>query len=183
MFPLGPYCGIFSAGTEKAIAITGATPLFELVRDCVARLRATDDGRALALGSSNCVLTYEQRALFRGAVERSSSCGRYFDFPEPRQAQVWLQGADARPFLPRYFPGLRSYLWIECRLLGGSSACDRGSSHCGRTCALAGGLPDTISRCSTIITPWDCNSSTYHGCVLRLCHSSLKLPPFVSAFR
>ena len=44
--------------TEKAIAITGGdAAYFDLMRDCVGSLRATAEGRALALGVLDCGLT------------------------------------------------------------------------------------------------------------------------------
>ena len=46
--------------TEKAIAITGGDAnYFELLRDCVGSLRATEEGRAMALGILDCGLTEE----------------------------------------------------------------------------------------------------------------------------
>jgi len=53
--------------TEKTIAITGGdAAYFDLLRDCVGSLRATEEGRAMALGILDCGLTSEQRAWFAG---------------------------------------------------------------------------------------------------------------------
>ena len=47
---------------EKAIAITGGdAAYFDLMRDCIASLQATEEGRSLALGVLDCGLTDDQR--------------------------------------------------------------------------------------------------------------------------
>ena len=46
--------------SERAIALTGGdAAYFDLMRDCIASLRATPEGRALALGVLDCGLTEE----------------------------------------------------------------------------------------------------------------------------
>ena len=67
----GPSCHV----SERTIAITGGDAgYFDLMKDCVGSLRATAEGRALALGILDCGLTEEQRAWCRGAGRDAASC-------------------------------------------------------------------------------------------------------------
>ncbi len=100
--------------TEKAIAITGGdADYFDLLRDCVGSLRATEEGRAMTLGILDCGLTAEQRAWFaeQGAIFVVPEWD--FDFPGRARLKDGYKALTARPFLPRYFPGFDLYLWID----------------------------------------------------------------------
>ncbi len=88
--------------TEKAIAITGGDAgYFDLMRECIGSLRATPEGRALALGILDCGLTAEQRAWCRaqGAVLVEPQWD--FDFPGRDTLKDGYKALTARPYLPR----------------------------------------------------------------------------------
>src|SRR5919198_7048 len=52
--------------SERSIAITGGDAgYFDLIKDCFGSLRATPEGRSLALGVLDCGLTNEQRTWCR----------------------------------------------------------------------------------------------------------------------
>jgi len=100
--------------TERAIAITGGdAQYFDLMRDCIDSLQATEEGRAMALGILDCGLTEEQRAWCRarGAILVAPQWD--FDFPGREKLKEGYKALTARPFLPRYFPGFDLYLWID----------------------------------------------------------------------
>ena len=100
--------------TEKTIAITGGDAnYFELLRDCVGSLRATAEGRAMALGILDCGLTAEQRAWFAGQGATFVVPEWDFDFPGRAKLKDSYKALTARPFLPRYFPGHDLYFWID----------------------------------------------------------------------
>jgi len=100
--------------TEKAIAITGGdAAYFELMRDCIGSLRATAEGRALALGVLDCGLTDEQRAWCKAQGATLVTPQWDFDFPGRAKLKDGYKALTARPFLPRYFPGFDLYLWID----------------------------------------------------------------------
>jgi hypothetical protein len=106
-------CHLLSV-TEKSIAITGGdAAYFDLMRDCIGSLRATPEGRALALGILDCGLTDEQRDWCRaqGAILVEPIWD--FDFPGREKLKDGYKALTARPFLPRYFPGFDLYLWID----------------------------------------------------------------------
>ena len=69
--------------SERAIAITGGDAgYFELMKDCIASLRATSEGRALALGVLDCGLDEEQRAwCLAHRARKSSSRSGISSFP------------------------------------------------------------------------------------------------------
>jgi hypothetical protein len=100
--------------TEKTIAITGGDAnYFDLLRDCVGSLRATEEGRAMTLGILDCGLTPEQRDWFaaQGAIFVVPEWD--FDFPGRAKLKDGYKALTARPFLPRYFPGFDLYFWID----------------------------------------------------------------------
>ncbi len=100
--------------SERAIAITGGdAAYFDLMRDCIESLQATEQGRALALGVLDCGLTEEQRdwCRERGAILVVPQWD--FDFPGRDSLKDGYKALTARPFLPRYFPGFDLYLWID----------------------------------------------------------------------
>ena len=100
--------------TEKTIAITGGdAAYFHLLRECVASLRATPEGQAMALGILDCGLTEEQRVWLatQGAIFVTPDWD--FDFPARAKLKDGYKALTARPFLPRYFPGFDLYLWID----------------------------------------------------------------------
>lgn len=100
--------------TEKAIAITGGdAAYFDLMRDCIGSLRATAEGRALALGILDCGLTDDQRAWCCAQGATLVEPVWDFDFPGREKLKDGYKALTARPFLPRYFPGFDLYLWID----------------------------------------------------------------------
>jgi hypothetical protein len=100
--------------TEKAIAITGGDAgYFDLMRDCIGSLRATAEGRALALGILDCGLIGEQRDWCRAQGAILVEPRWDFDFPGRDTLKDGYKALTARPFLPRYFPGFDLYLWID----------------------------------------------------------------------
>ena len=100
--------------SERAIVLTGGdAAYFSLLSECIGSLRATPEGRALALGVLDCGLTGEQRAWCsaQGAVLVTPQWD--FDFPARATLKDGYKALTARPFLPRYFPGFDLYLWID----------------------------------------------------------------------
>ena len=100
--------------SERTIAITGGDAgYFDLIKDCVGSLRATAEGKALALGILDCGLTEGQRAWCRAQGAELVVPQWDFDFPGRDTLKDGYKALTARPFLPRYFPGFDLYLWID----------------------------------------------------------------------
>lgn len=109
-----PSTVIICAVKESAIAVTGGdAAYFDLMRECIGSLRATPEGRALALGVLDCGLTDEQRAWCQGQGGRLVVPDWDFDFPGRSDLKAGYKALTARPFLPRYFPGFDLYFWID----------------------------------------------------------------------
>jgi hypothetical protein len=100
--------------SDRAIAITGGDAgYFDLMKDCIGSLRATAEGRALALGILDCGLTEEQRTWCRAQGGALVVPGWDFAFPGRATFKDGYKALTARPFLPRYFPGFDLYFWID----------------------------------------------------------------------
>jgi len=103
-----------AAVSERTIAITGGDAgYFDLIKDCIGSLRATPEGRALALGVLDCGLTEQQRAWCRTEGAELVGPGWDFQFPGRDRLGDGYKALTARPFLPRYFPGFDLYFWID----------------------------------------------------------------------
>jgi hypothetical protein len=106
--------GHAAAVSERAIAITGGDAgYFDLMKDCIASLRATPQGSGLALGVLDCGLTGEQRAWCSAQGAQLVVPRWDFDFPGRDRLKDGYKALTARPFLPRYFPGFELYFWID----------------------------------------------------------------------
>jgi hypothetical protein len=99
---------------DGSIAITGGdAAYFELMRDCIGSLRATAEGRSIALGVLDCGLRSEQQAWCRAQGATLVVPQWDFEFPGRAKLKDGYKALTARPFLPRYFPGFDLYLWID----------------------------------------------------------------------
>jgi hypothetical protein len=100
--------------SERIIVITGGDAgYFDLMKDCIGSLRATSEGRDLALGILDCGLADEQRTWCREQGGMLAVPDWDFDFPGRDKLGDGYKALTARPFLPRYFPGFDLYLWID----------------------------------------------------------------------
>jgi len=103
----------------STILITAADAgFFPLLRDLllsVAEHRPDAGSRAaVALGVCDLGLTAKQRAWVAGRVDRIVEPGWDLALPEEVQAaKPQLRALTLRPFLPRYFPGYETYLWVD----------------------------------------------------------------------
>ena len=99
---------------EKYIVITGGdAAYFDLMRGCVASLRDKPQGRDIALGVLDCGLEPAQLSWL-GAQGATLVTPRWdFDFPGRAACSEAFKALTARPFLPTYFPGYDTYLWID----------------------------------------------------------------------
>jgi hypothetical protein len=100
--------------TGSWIAITGGdAAYFDLMRGCVASIRDKPEGRDIALGVLDCGLRDEQRAWLIDRGARLVLPRWDFDFPGRAGCSEAFKALTARPFLPDYFPGHDTYLWID----------------------------------------------------------------------
>jgi hypothetical protein len=109
-----PSSAILPPVSERIIVITGGDAgYFDLIKDCIGSLRATSEGRDLALGILDCGLAQEQRGWCQNQGGVLVAPGWDFDFPGRDKLGQGYKALTARPFLPRYFPGFDLYLWID----------------------------------------------------------------------
>jgi hypothetical protein len=95
------------------IAITAADArFFEMAQGCIQSLRAQRGGH-LALAFFDLGCSDDQLVWLRSHVDVVVAPNWDFQFKGREQAPTHLKGLLARPFLPRYFPGFETYLWID----------------------------------------------------------------------
>ena len=96
------------------IVITGGdAAYFDLMRGCVASIRDKPEGREVALGVLDCGLVDDQRAWLGRHGAKLVSPRWDFAFPGQAACSEAFKALTARPFLPHYFPGYDTYLWID----------------------------------------------------------------------
>ncbi len=102
------------AMTGQFIVITGGdSAYFDLMRGCVASIRDKPEGRDIPLGILDCGLTDDQRTwLGQQGATLATPCWD-FEFPGRVGCSEAFKALTARPFLPDYFPGHDTYLWID----------------------------------------------------------------------
>lgn len=100
--------------TGRTIIITGGdAAYFDLMRGCVASIRDKPQGRDIALGVLDCGLTAAQRTWLADQKAILVTPRWDFDFPGRAACSEAFKALTARPFLPGYFPGYDTYLWID----------------------------------------------------------------------
>jgi hypothetical protein len=100
------------SGAADLIIVSGADGgYFPLLQDAVLSVRAQCP--EVAIGVFDLGLAGDQRAWLTGRVRHVVSPEWDFDFPGRERAPQVLKAELARPFLPRYFPGYRMYLWLD----------------------------------------------------------------------
>jgi hypothetical protein len=100
--------------TTGDIVITGGdAAYFELMQGCVASIRDKPDGRGVALGILDCGLTDDQLGWLRHQGATIVVPRWDFAFPGRGACSEAFKALTARPFLPAYFPGHQTYVWID----------------------------------------------------------------------
>lgn len=102
---------IMSPGRPDLVVVTGADAAYaSLLEDWFAAL---GENRVFAVGILDLGLEPAQAESLRrrGAIVAIPG----WDLPVPPEAATrgWFRAMTARPFLPRYFPGYRTYVWID----------------------------------------------------------------------
>jgi hypothetical protein len=104
-----------TGGGDRAndlIIVSGAdSGYFPLLQDAVLSVRAQCP--EVAIGVYDLGLATDQRTWLAERVRHVVRPEWDFDFPGRERASEVLKADLARPFLPRYFPGYRMYLWLD----------------------------------------------------------------------
>jgi hypothetical protein len=100
--------------TGSGIVITGGdAAYFELMQGCIASIRDKPEGRDIDLGVLDCGLTDGQRAWIEQQGGHRVLPRWDFEFPGRAGCSEAFKALTARPYLPDYFPGHDTYLWID----------------------------------------------------------------------
>jgi hypothetical protein len=99
---------------QSYILVTAANAeYFELVQETVSSIRDKDEGKQATIGFFDLGCQPEQLQWLESHVDVIRTPDWEFDFPNRDQTPAYLKGLLARPFLPRYFPGFDTYLWMD----------------------------------------------------------------------
>ncbi len=104
-------CGGGDRVSDLVIVSAADSLYFALLQDAVLSVRAQCP--EVAIGIFDLGLAADERAWLAERVRHVVRPDWDFDFPERERAPEALKAELARPFLPRYFPGYRMYLWLD----------------------------------------------------------------------
>ncbi|WP_287129188.1 hypothetical protein [Candidatus Cyanaurora vandensis] len=98
----------------STIIITGAdASYFSLVQGTVRSLRSKPEGAKATLGFLDLGCTPTQLAWLQEQVDIIRRPTWQLTFALREQVPAYLKGIWGKPFLPRFFPGYETYLWID----------------------------------------------------------------------
>lgn len=99
--------------TSVIIVTGGDAVYFPLLREMIASVRAKPEGREIAIGVLDCGLASDEVVWCRSQGGRVVEPGWDVAFGEGLSVPPSFRAMTARPFLPRYFPGYETYLWLD----------------------------------------------------------------------
>ncbi|MBV8650586.1 MAG: hypothetical protein JO255_03905 [Alphaproteobacteria bacterium] len=100
--------------TGEFVIVSGAdSRYFPLLRDLVLSIREKAPGRNAALAALDLGFEESERAWLAAQGVRLAKPGWDLDFPNRARTPEIRKAQIARPFVPRYFPGYQTYLWID----------------------------------------------------------------------
>ena len=88
---------------------------FELLNELVDSLKRFDRSNEVAICILDAGLTENQKEKLSKKVDKINSAEWDIEVPEYKiKGKEWLKSQVSRAFLPKYFPGYKKYLWIDC---------------------------------------------------------------------
>lgn len=99
--------------SDFIICTGGDARYFELLQNCIRSIRERPEGRDVRLGVLDLGLSDDQRAWLKGLNVEIAVPDWDIDFPGRSELPAYYKALTSRPFLPKYFPGSETYLWID----------------------------------------------------------------------
>jgi hypothetical protein len=96
------------------VIVSGAdSRYFPLLRDLVLSIRDKPRGRDVALAAFDLGLKEDERDWLAAQGVTLAVPGWDLDFPNRAKTPAIRKAQIARPFVPQYFPGYETYLWVD----------------------------------------------------------------------
>ena len=100
---------------KKAIVSLADSNYFELLNELVDSILKFPEGKELDICILDAGLSDEQKKILSNKVSEIKKAEWDIEVPVYKVAQKeWLKSQVSRAFLPKYFPGYKKYLWIDC---------------------------------------------------------------------
>ena len=98
----------------RAILVTGGdTVYFPLMHEMIQSVRAKPEGATVDIGLLDCGLARDERDWCEAQHAHVLEPGWDFKLREDLPVASSFRALTARPYLPRYFPGYDTYLWLD----------------------------------------------------------------------
>ena len=88
---------------------------FPLLEELINSIQRFEESTNIAICILDAGLTEEQKKRLSKKVDEIKSAEWDIEVPEYKvKGKEWLKSQVSRAFLPKYFPGYKKYLWIDC---------------------------------------------------------------------
>jgi len=88
---------------------------FELLNELVDSIKSFEKSKDTAICILDAGLSVHQREILSKKVDEIKSAEWDIDVPAFKvKGREWLKSQVSRAFLPKYFPGYKKFLWIDC---------------------------------------------------------------------
>ena len=88
---------------------------FNLLNELVESIKSFKESENTAISILDAGLTKDQKNILKEKVDEIKSAEWDIEVPAFKtKGKEWLKSQVSRAFLPKYFPGYKKYLWIDC---------------------------------------------------------------------
>ena len=100
---------------SNAIVTLADSNYFELLQELIDSIKAHEQSKTVSICVLDAGLTAEQSKILKQKVHSIKKAEWDIEVPGYKVAgKEWLKSQVSRAFLPKYFPGYKKYLWIDC---------------------------------------------------------------------
>ena len=100
---------------ENTIVSLADANYFDLLNELVESIKCFDQSKNVSICILDAGLSEEQKKILSKKVDEIKSAEWDIVVPDHKvKGKDWLKSQVSRAFLPKYFPGYKKYLWIDC---------------------------------------------------------------------
>ena len=100
---------------EHTIVSLADSNYFELLCELIDSIKSFEESKNVAIGILDAGLDDNQKNILQKKVDAIKKANWDIEVPSYKViGKEWLKSQVSRAFLPKYFPGYKKYLWIDC---------------------------------------------------------------------
>ena len=100
---------------DKVIVSLADSNYFELLNELIDSIKKFEQSKNVSICILDAGLTEDQKNKLSEKIDEIKIADWDIEVPEYKvSGKEWLKSQVSRAFLPKYFPGYKKYLWIDC---------------------------------------------------------------------